>query len=83
VEGQRVSGLSVKAYCAAHGLKPWQWHYWRKLLVPKPMAGEFVEVRLNRTESLVTILCGMCRIEVRSGFDPDHLRAVVSALGAS
>lgn len=79
VEGQACSGQGVKAYCAEHGLKAWQWHYWRKALA-RP-AGGFVE--LKAAGGTLTLECAGCQIAVSRGFDPELLRQVLSALRAS
>ena len=82
VEAQRHSGQSVKAYCAQHGLKAWQWFYWRKALAPPPSAaGGFVEVAAV-VAGTILIECGGCRMEVRPGFDAALLRQVVATLRA-
>jgi hypothetical protein len=79
VEGQARSGVSVKAYCAEHGLKTWQWHYWRKALA-RP-AGGFVE--LHAASGPLTLECAGCRIAVSRGFDPELLHQVLAVLRAS
>ena len=80
VEGQARSGQSVKAYCAEHGLKAWQWFYWRKSL-QGAMDG-FVELG-TAGETAVTVECSGWRVTVVRGFDPELLRQVLAVLRAS
>lgn len=79
VEGQSRSGLSLKAYCAEHGLKVWQWHYWRKAL--QGPQGGFVE--LAGVGGGLTLECAGCRIALGRGFDCELLRQVLAVLRAS
>jgi hypothetical protein len=79
-EEQARSGQSVKAYCAAHELKVWQWSYWRKAIHgPREAQGGFVELRTAAADEL-RLECGGCQISLRRGFDVELLRQVVSAL---
>lgn len=78
VEGQARSGQSVKAYCTAHGLKSWQWWYWRKAL--QRSLGGFVELESAGGE--LRVECGGCQLTLTRGFDPEVLRQVVAVLRA-
>lgn len=81
-EEQARSGQSVKAYCAAHELKVWQWSYWRKAILGAHEAKDgFVELRTMAADEL-RLECGGCQISVRRGFDVELLRQVVCALRA-
>ena len=40
VQAQSQSGLSQKAYCRQHSLKPSQFWYWKKKLTPGPAKAE-------------------------------------------
>jgi len=75
------SGKTVRAYCAAEGLKPWQFWYWRKALNPQEAQGGFIQVT-ERPAAGVTLVIGECRIGIERGFDPTLLREVVAALRA-
>ena len=80
LERQVQSGKRVVAYCEEHGLKPWQFWYWRKALQPKePTASGFVELCSLSPASVVLEMAG-CQITVARGFDPELLRQVVTAL---
>lgn len=80
VRRQAESGQSAKDYCHEHGLKPWQWYYWHKVLQQEEAGSSgFVELRPSG-DCGVVIECEDCRIVVRQGFDPGVLRAVVGAL---
>ncbi len=78
VEGQARSGQSVKAYCVGHGLKSWQWSYWRKAL--QGPHGGFVE--LEPASGGLRLECGGCQLTLARGFDPEVLRQVVAVLRA-
>jgi hypothetical protein len=81
VDRQGPSGKTVRAYCAEHGLKPWQFWYWRKALAPKEAEGGFVQLASGPAVG-VTLIIGGCRLGIERGFDPALLREVVAALRA-
>lgn len=80
VAQQAGSGKNVKAFCEEHGLKPWQFLYWRAALRPKPAeAGGFIAIPSSAAIPLI-IEIGACRIKVERNFDSDLLRQVIAAL---
>jgi len=80
LDGQASSGKSVGQYCAEHGLKSWQFWYWRRAL--KTTGRGFVELSAEgvRAASGVVLELGGCRLIVQAGFDAQLLRQVVAAL---
>ncbi len=58
------------AVCATHGLKTWQWAYWRKAL-QEPLGG-FVE--LESVGGGLRLECGGCQVTLTRGCDPEVLR---------
>jgi hypothetical protein len=81
VEGQQRSGQKVKAYCREHGLKSWQFFYWRKALEEKREAGGFMELGTGGGSDMV-LECGGCRIGLKRGFDAGLLGEVLAVLRA-
>lgn len=87
---QGESGESVEAFCRERGLTTSQFYTWRKRLRGS-VAARFLEVELakpvvrpapsQRSAIAVRVGAGCC-VLVEPGFDADHLRAVVAALGA-
>ena len=73
------SGKTVRAYCTEHGLKPWQFWYWRKALAPKKSEGGFVQLA-SVPATGVTLVIGDYRLGIEGGFDPALLREVAAAL---
>jgi len=84
----RASGLSVRDWCAANGVKPDRLWYWlrrtRQTLETKSTM--WVPVELSSvfpgeqgSDGLV-VKVGKASIEVRPGFDPDLLSTVVRVL---
>ena len=81
LERHSQSGKTVRAYCAEEGLKPWQFWYWRKALIPQEAQGGFIQLT-ERPAASVTLVIGGCRLGIERGFDPALLREVVAALRA-
>lgn len=82
VEGQRRSGVSVVAFCAANNLKAHQFWYWRRVLSQsseEERAG-FVEVIDDVHSSAITIVVGDAHIRVCDGFSSALLRQVIESL---
>jgi hypothetical protein len=84
----KASGLSVSAWCKAHGLKPHRLWYWLRALKTEEASSqpcsEWLPVRIgahrdNSVSSLV-IRVGHAAIEVSSGFDQALFLDVVKAL---
>jgi hypothetical protein len=95
VRRQRGSGLTIRDYCAQHGLPASAFHFWRREIAvrdeqqraatPVPVAPAFVPVTVVPTPtdagSAIDIrLRGGHRLRVRSGCDPHWLAAVVALL---
>ncbi len=87
IEAWRTSGLSVRAFCARHGLSPQSFYAWRRELQrrdAKPPA--FVPVRVvgagtpAAVSSIEVVLQGGRTVRVASGFDAATLQQVVAAL---
>ena len=82
------SGQSIAAFCRDHGVPVSQFFAWKKRL-RQTSAPSFVEVQIVEAmpqpsiapgRAIEVALAGGRRVFVEPGFDPDHLRAVVTAL---
>jgi transposase len=89
---QQASGRGVREFCEGAGLSVPSFYWWRReVRIRDSRAGavrpRFVPVRLASESfadaSLEVVLGGGRSIRVGSGFDADHLRAVVAALEAT
>jgi transposase-like protein len=81
------SGLSVRAFCARHGLAQPSFYAWRRELRRRDAAAaSLVPVRVvpdeepPPTRSLELVLAGGRRVRVPSGFDPVTLRHLLAVL---
>jgi hypothetical protein len=90
-----ASGLSVSAYCRRHGVAQPSLYYWRRELASRDRVVDapgnslvrraepaFVPVRVVGSEPIEVVMRSGQVVRVAAGFDPTHLRAVVSALEA-
>ncbi len=79
----RASGLSVPQWCSTQGLKAHQLRYWLKKITPPAEAVvNWLPVNFSDSEGALTVKIGEAAIEVRNGFDPQLLAAVVKTLRA-
>lgn len=93
IEAFYESGMSVRAWCRAQGIKEHQARYWLRRFSParqaaEETAGEWVSVSVWPDEpaledDLVVVRIGRASIEVRPGFDAELLVDVVKALSAA
>jgi transposase len=80
------SGLSVRAFCARHGLAQPSFYAWRRALQSRAAATPFVPVRVVPDEesalaaSVEVVLSGGRRLHIRPGFDPATLRQLLAVL---
>jgi len=77
------SGLSVPQWCAIQGIKIHRLRYWLKKLktsVPDQTAIHWMSVNLDDADPALAVRVGPAVIEVRTGFDPQLLIAVVRSL---
>jgi hypothetical protein len=79
-----ASGLTQVAYCRQQGLNRDQFGYWKKRLLsaqsPDAAPG-FIAVQMTSVgATLAVVLNERLRVEVRPGFDPATLRAIIQAL---
>ena len=84
IEGQKQSGMTVTAYCAANGLRLSQFWYWRHVLCSEA-AGRSGFVELEGKPSGyagVTLVVRGITIQVGQGFSPSLLRQVIACLAA-
>jgi hypothetical protein len=85
VEGWRASGLSVAQYAARRGYSTESLRRWtKKAVASKEMAApQFMrlEIAASPRSLALVVEVGVARIVVEPGFDAEHLRAVVAALG--
>ena len=51
----KVSGITVKAYCLQHQLKPSNYYYWQHKLQPRP-AGKFISITPPSATAPVSII---------------------------
>ncbi|MGD0464529.1 MAG: hypothetical protein ABSB74_18745 [Tepidisphaeraceae bacterium] len=91
IDGQRLSGLTVAAYCLERGITQGSFYTWKRRLrspakpnrLPKPA---FVEVKPPKTSAVDAIeicLRGERRLLVQRGFDPELLVDLVRTLEAT
>jgi transposase len=87
IEGWRASGLSVRAFCARHGLSQASFYAWRRELPRREAAPPaFVPVRVVGAEApapgrtIEVVLCGGRTVRVAPGFDAATLQQVLVAL---
>ncbi len=90
ISEQGGSGQTIVAFCREHGLTTSQFYTWRKRL-RGTAAEQFLEVQVVKAPAR-QIPSSRGAIEIRladgrsvlveTGFDPNHLRAVVAALEA-
>lgn len=77
----RASGLNLPRWCATQGLKPHQLRYWlNKIEPPAEPAVNWIPLHFSDPEPYLTVRVGPAAVEVRSGFDPQLLAAVVKTL---
>ena len=81
------SGLSVRAFCARHGLAQPSFYAWRRALQERDTAAAaFVAVRVVPeaervpARSVEVVLAGGRTLRVAPGFDPATLRHVLAVL---
>ncbi|WP_397326783.1 IS66 family insertion sequence element accessory protein TnpA [Paenibacillus sabuli] len=87
-----ASGQTMKAWCAAHAVSIDQLKYWKRKHKDSQVEGSsapslprLLPVALTEDSPLpspepLSLYIGSVRLEVRSGFDPQLLRATVAAL---
>ena len=90
---QQASGQGVREFCQGAGLSAPSFYWWRREVRIRDARRrgtnrpQFVSVRMTprpaRDTSIEVVLAGGCLVRVGSGFDADHLRAVVAALEAT
>lgn len=66
-------------FCRRLAIGPWILSYWLKRLALRESSG-FVQVASSGAVSAVEASVGVVRLQIRPGFDPALLRAVVSCL---
>ncbi|PDO09197.1 MAG: hypothetical protein BLM47_13960 [Candidatus Reconcilbacillus cellulovorans] len=81
----RSSGLTMAAWCARHHIRVDQLKYWlyrRKLQNPSPRAAgpRFLPLTVTEPSPTLTVRVGSVHIDLKPGFDPQLLKAVVRAL---
>jgi len=84
----KASGLKVREFCDREGVTPTAFAHWRKEIAARDSraVAAFLPVHITPTvmaEPLEVVFPGSRVIRVRSGFDPAHLRAVVTTLEGS
>jgi transposase-like protein len=76
----QASGLSVKIFCAKHGIKPTTYYYWRRKLdaLQHPKNG-FVEIKVKDSKpklvSAIILRVGSAALEI-----PEHVSSKSLAL---
>ena len=76
------SGLSASAWCKKHGLRPNQYHYWKKRLEEDEAGSEESKfVRIGTNESMELLVGDKLRVKVRRDFDSALLKRLLEALG--
>ena len=81
------SGLSVRAFCALHGLSQPSFYAWRREIQQRDAAVDsFVSVQFvgqqepSRTSRFEVVLAGGRTLRVAPGFDPATLRQLLAVL---
>ena len=78
-------GVSVKAYCRAHKLKPHQFYYWFKKLKVKLSKTDLIPVRISRSpvQALPQVYSTvLCTLELSGGLLKIYdLQALTTVLG--
>mgnify|MGYP000906009627 FL=1 len=78
-------GLTMAAWCARHQIRVDQlkdWLYRRQLHNPPPAAAgpRFLPLTVTEPSPTLTVRVGSVQIDLKPGFDPQLLKAVVRAL---
>jgi transposase-like protein len=85
----RQSGLSVRDFCARHGLSQPSFYAWRRTLVQRDAEVQFVPVRLTpeptnsataTTSALELVLGDHRRLRIAPGFDGPTLTRLLALL---
>ncbi|MBE3519516.1 MAG: helix-turn-helix domain-containing protein [Firmicutes bacterium] len=88
----RASGLSAREWCASRGVKPDRLWYWLRRFRTEEESGstKWLPVDLSGVETkgqpeggCLVVRVGKAAVEVRPGFDPELLLAVVRVLSAA
>jgi len=81
------SSMSVAAYCRQTGIPDWQFHYWRKKLLPSTLAPQTKFIELNLSEE-IQVSSGLwfelpsgVRLMVSPSFNSEILFRVLSVVG--
>ena len=88
IDQWRTSGLSVRAFCARHGLATASFYNWRRVLQRRAPAEQpaFVPVQVvadavpTRTNALEVVLTDGRTVRVAPGFDAATLRQLLAVL---
>jgi transposase-like protein len=86
IAAQRQRGVSVKQFCAQHGLTEQSFYYWRKRLQTPPMRFALVEAEPRggpaEHAALELVLKSGERLRIGAGVDATTLQQVLEALRA-
>jgi len=87
IQQWQASGLSVRAFCARHGLAEPGFYAWRRKLRQRhERVTDFVPVQVlahpqpSTEDSLEVVLAGGRRLRIRPGFDAVTLRQLLTVL---
>jgi hypothetical protein len=87
IDQWRVSGLSVRAFCARHGLATASFYHWRRVLQRRAAKEPaFVPVQVladavpDRASPLEVVLADGRTVRVAPGFDAATLRQLLAVL---
>ena len=87
IDQWRVSGLSVRAFCAQHGLSPASFYHWRRVLARRAAEQPaFVPVQVvadavpAQASALEVVLTDGRTVRVAPGFDAATLRQLLAVL---
>lgn len=87
VASYKSSGLSARKWCAANGVKPHQLEYRlkkeRAAFLDSAPSVTWLRASVSGFDAGLSVRVGGVVIEVRPGFDPDLLCAVVRSLSAA
>ena len=86
IEQWKVSGLSVQAFCAQHGLSSASFYHWRCVLERRAAEAAFVPVQVvadavpAQASALEVVLADGRAVRVAPGFDAATLRRLLAVL---
>lgn len=87
LERWRQTGLSQRAYCQTHHLKPNQFYYWRRRILQPASEISFLSVKMPAEpvcppDPIRVLMPNGFAIELQGCHDPDQLRPIFAMVAA-